>query len=80
MLNTFITERPLPDKAGKGQSLAAKAARKMGKVTVDDGDFIGRFENGAVANLEATRMALENHITIESMAAKVRCKASTSRT
>lgn len=68
MLNTFVTERPLPDEAGKGQSLAAKAARKMGKVTVDDASlFIGRFENGAVANLEATRMALgrKNHITIE---------------
>src|SRR6185295_18055428 len=68
MLKTFLTERPLLDEASKGQGLVAKAARKMGKVTVDDMSlFIGRFENGAVANLEATRFALgrKNHIEIE---------------
>lgn len=68
LLHTFIPERPLPDDNAKGAGLAAKAARKMGKVTVDDASlFIGRFENGAIANLEATRMALgrKNHITIE---------------
>ena len=38
------------------------------KVTVDDAAmFIGRFQNGALANLEATRFALgrKNHIAIE---------------
>jgi predicted dehydrogenase len=68
LLHTFISERPLADTAPKGTSLGAKPARKMGKVTVDDTAlFIGRFENGAVANLEATRAALgrRNHITIE---------------
>ena len=68
LLHTFISERPLADTAPKGASLGAKAARKLGKVTVDDAAmFIGRFENGALANLEATRAALgrRNHITIE---------------
>lgn len=68
MLHTFVPERPLPEESGKGQGLAAKTARKMGKVTVDDTSlFLGRFENGAVANLEATRMALgrRNHIELE---------------
>ena len=40
----------------------------MGEVTVDDASlFIGKFANGAVANLEATRFALgrKNHIVIE---------------
>lgn len=68
VLHTFIPERPLSDESGKGQGLAAKAARKLGKVTVDDASlFIGRFDNGALANLEATRMALgrKNHIELE---------------
>lgn len=68
LTHTFITERPLPDESGKGAGLTAKAARKTGKVTVDDAAlFIGRFENGALANLEATRFALgrKNHITLE---------------
>lgn len=69
-LHTFITERPLPDEFNnRGTGLVAKgAARKMGKVTVDDAAlFIGRFANGALANLEATRFALgrKNHIEIE---------------
>jgi predicted dehydrogenase len=68
-LHTFITERPLPDESNKGAGLAARSApRKTGKVTVDDAAlFIGRFENGALANLEATRFALgrKNHIEIE---------------
>ena len=40
----------------------------MGEVTVDDAvSWIGRFENGALANLEATRFAggRKNHITFE---------------
>lgn len=68
LMNTFIKERPLMDQGGKGDGLGAKASKKMGKVTVDDAAlFIGRFKNGALANLEATRFALgrKNHIAIE---------------
>jgi predicted dehydrogenase len=68
LMHTFIKERPLTDEGGKGQGLGGKAAQKMGKVTVDDAAmFIGRFENGALANLEATRFALgrKNHIELE---------------
>jgi predicted dehydrogenase len=68
LMHTFIKERPIMDDSGKGQGLGGKAAQKMGKVTVDDASlFIGRFQNGALANLEATRFALgrKNHITIE---------------
>ena len=68
LMHTFIKERPMMDDTGKGQGLTAKSARKMGKVTVDDAAmFIGRFHNGALANLEATRFALgrKNHIEIE---------------
>jgi predicted dehydrogenase len=60
LMETFIRERPLQH--------AAHAGKKMGKVTVDDAvSWIGRFKNGALANLEATRFALgrKNHITIE---------------
>ena len=45
-----------------------KGRKKMGKVTVDDAvSWIGRFNNGALANLEATRFALgrKNHIALE---------------
>ena len=45
-----------------------RARAKMGKVTVDDAAmFIGRMENGVLANLEATRFApgRKNHIEIE---------------
>ena len=68
LMHTFIKERPLPGEAGKIPSPAAKAIEKRGKVTVDDAaTFIGRFDNGALANLEATRAALgrKNHIAIE---------------
>ena len=68
LMQTFIKERPLPGEAGKVPSPAAKALEKRGKVTVDDAaTFIGRFNNGALANLEATRAALgrKNHIVIE---------------
>ena len=68
LMHTFIKERPFIDEGGKGQGLGGKAAQKMGKVTVDDAAmFIGRFENGALANLEATRFALgrKNHIELE---------------
>jgi predicted dehydrogenase len=68
LMQTFIKERPLTGEPGKILSPAAKALEKRGKVTVDDAvTFIGRFENGALANLEATRIALgrKNHITVE---------------
>jgi predicted dehydrogenase len=56
-METFIKERPLPGESSK-----------KGKVTVDDAVmFIGRFENGTLANVEATRFALgrKNGIQIE---------------
>jgi predicted dehydrogenase len=56
-METFIKERPLPGEPDK-----------KGKVTVDDAImFIGRFRNGALANLEATRYALgrKNGMQIE---------------
>ena len=68
LMHTFIKERPLMDERGKGQGLGGAAGVKMGKVTVDDASLlIGRFANGAIANLEATRFALgrKNHITLE---------------
>ena len=69
LMHTFIKQRPLEDAAGKGDGLGGTAgAAKMGEVTVDDAAmFIGRFANGALANLEATRFALgrKNNIVIE---------------
>jgi len=68
LMNTFIKQRPIEAAGGKGSGLGGKGSRKMGKVTVDDAAmFIGRFKNGALANLEATRFALgrKNHIEIE---------------
>jgi predicted dehydrogenase len=58
LMETFIRKRPLP----------GATAGKTGKVTVDDAvSWIGRFKNGAVANLEATRFAhgRKNHISLE---------------
>ncbi len=54
--------------AREGEDAAAKPVPALGKVTVDDAAlFIGRFENGALANLEATRYApgRKNHLTVE---------------
>ena len=69
LMNTFIKQRPLEEDAAKGDGLGGTAgAAKMGEVTVDDASmFIGRFANGALANLEATRFALgrKNNIAIE---------------
>ena len=68
LMHTFIKERPLIGASGKGQGQAPKAIEKKGKVTVDDAaTFIGRFDNGALANLEATRVALGRkcHIAVE---------------
>jgi predicted dehydrogenase len=66
MMETFVKQRPIMDEVGGG--LAAKGGQKMGDVTVDDAvAWIGRFQNGALANLEATRYAWgrKNHITLE---------------
>src|SRR5207253_7931791 len=56
-LETFVKERPL-----------TTATRKKGRVTVDDAaTMVGRFKNGALASLEATRFApgRKNSITLE---------------
>ncbi len=61
MLETFIKERPLV-----GEEKSKKP--KMAKVTVDDASLaIGRFANGALLNLEASRFALgrKNALQIE---------------
>jgi predicted dehydrogenase len=68
LLNTFIKERPLTGGNRKPQGQPAKALEKKGKVAVDDASLvIGRFANGALANLEATRTAAgrKNQLTIE---------------
>jgi len=69
LLETFIRERPLAQSQGSGLSVVgSKGGKKMGRVTVDDAvSFVGRFKNGALANLEATRFAhgRKNHITLE---------------
>ena len=64
-METFIKERPIA--AGEG-GLRGKGGNKKGRVTVDDAVLtIGRFHNGALMNLEATRFALgrKNGIQIE---------------
>jgi predicted dehydrogenase len=64
-METFIKERPL---MAQQDGLAAKASDRMGKVTVDDAVLlIGRFANGALCNIEATRFALgrKNGIQLE---------------
>src|SRR5580693_3052744 len=66
MMETFIKERPLME-PGSVPPRASHSGKK-GTVTVDDAvSWIGRFENGAMANLEATRFALgrKNHIAFE---------------
>ena len=66
LMETFIKERPLLAEAAAG--LGAKGSATTGPVTVDDAvSWIGRFRNGAIANLEATRFAYgrKNHITLE---------------
>jgi predicted dehydrogenase len=66
LMETFVKERPLPDLGNERQQASATA--KKGKVNVDDAvSWIGRFENGALANLEATRFApgRKNHIAFE---------------
>ncbi len=56
-METFVKERPV-----------SPGSKKTGKVTVDDAvTSIGRFKNGALANLEASRFAQgrKNSITLE---------------
>ncbi len=56
-METFVKERPL-----------TRGGRKTGRVTVDDAvTMIGRFRNGALASLEATRFApgRKNGLTFE---------------
>jgi predicted dehydrogenase len=68
MMNTFIKERPLTRPTNRNPSQATKALERKGKVTVDDAVlFIGRFANGALANLEATKFALgrQNQLAFE---------------
>src|SRR5436305_2830408 len=67
--NPAPTAKPLR-KVGKAGSATPSAPppKKVAPVTVDDTAlFIGRFENGAIANLEATRCApgRKNHMTFE---------------
>ncbi|ALV43816.1 dehydrogenase [Pseudarthrobacter sulfonivorans] len=65
ILNTFVHERPLLDRAS-GQ--AGTVAVERGNVTVDDlALFSGRFDGGAVGSFEATRMSTgrKNALRIE---------------
>jgi predicted dehydrogenase len=66
LMETFVKERPVM-RPGGDRRVPIVGGRKA-KVTVDDTvTWIGRFENGALANLEATRFATgrKNHITFE---------------
>ena len=57
LMTTFIKKRP-ELAATTGAGLGAKAAKKMGDVTVDDATlFLAKFKNGAVGTFEATRFA-----------------------
>jgi predicted dehydrogenase len=65
LMETFIKERPL---LASGSGRGAKGGSKKGKVTVDDAVVtIGKFKNGAMLNLEASRFALgrKNGIQLE---------------
>ncbi len=58
LMETFVKERPMPPEHGTNPSAAAKMPPKRIKVNVDDAALVfGRFENGALANIEATRYA-----------------------
>lgn len=66
VMETFVKERRLMEPGSMPPRPVADG--RTGKVTVDDTvSWIGRFANGAVANLEATRYAWgrKNHITFE---------------
>jgi len=65
IMETFVRQRPL---VGRCASPARTHRSRRGKVTVDDAvTMIGRFQNGALASLEATRFApgRKNSITLE---------------
>lgn len=66
LMETFIKKRPILADAGSG--LSARAGKKFGLVTVEDAvAWMGRFRNGALASMEATRFAYgrKNHISLE---------------
>ena len=66
MMETFTKTRPLAEPGVMPPQPTADG--RTGKVTVDDAvSWIGRFKNGALANLEATRFAWgrKNNITFE---------------
>lgn len=66
MMETFTKQRPLAEPGVMPPQ--ATMDGKRGRVTVDDAvSWIGRFKNGAMANLEATRFAYgrKNNITFE---------------
>ncbi|MYS21460.1 MULTISPECIES: Gfo/Idh/MocA family protein [unclassified Streptomyces] len=55
LLETFVTERPLPAQAS---GLSGTASSERGQVTVDDAAlFTARFDGGAIGVFEATRFA-----------------------
>ncbi|WP_235031935.1 Gfo/Idh/MocA family protein [Actinacidiphila yanglinensis] len=55
LLETFVTERPLP---ASSSGLSGTASGERGAVTVDDAAvFTARFEGGAIGVFEATRFA-----------------------
>lgn len=64
---TFVAERPLPDK-GAGRFLGGAAGTGKGRVSVDDAVvFFGRLSGGGLATFEATRFATgrKNALQIE---------------
>jgi len=66
LMETFVKQRLLMEPGSVPPQPVADG--RTGEVTVDDTvSWIGRFKNGAVANLEATRYAWgrKNHITFE---------------
>lgn len=71
LMETFIKQRPLAETdSGLSAQGKSKGAKKvvLGEVTVDDAALVlGRFKNGALLNLEATRFATgrKNGIQIE---------------
>jgi predicted dehydrogenase len=68
MMDTFVKERPVASARANGDLPSARTPPKRAKVNVDDATLVmGRFENGAIANLEATRYAAgrKNHLSFE---------------
>jgi predicted dehydrogenase len=65
MMHTFVKERPVP---AEFSGLSGVAGTERGEVTVDDAAaFLARFDGGAFATFEATRMATgrKNAIRLE---------------